>query len=50
MNCIAPGPIETEVDRDLEEKTLFFVFQGAFGRLDPTGEAARTMMDQIPEV
>jgi len=34
MNCIAPGPIETE---------------GAFGRLDPTGEAARTMMDQIPE-
>merc|ERR1712025_855242 len=32
-NCIAPGPIETE---------------GAFGRLDPTGEAGRTMMDQIP--
>ena len=26
------------------------IFQGAFGRLDPTGEAARTMMDQIPEV
>merc|ERR1740131_742263 len=34
MNCIAPGPIETE---------------GAFGRLDPTGEAGKTMMDQIPE-
>ena len=50
MNCIAPGPIETEVDRDLEEKIFSFVFQGAFGRLDPTGEAARTMMDQIPEV
>jgi len=33
MNCIAPGPIETE---------------GAFGRLDPTGEAGKTMMDQIP--
>merc|ERR1712242_198188 len=32
MNCIAPGPIETE---------------GAFGRLDPTGEAGKTMMDQI---
>lgn len=32
-NCIAPGPIETE---------------GAFGRLDPTGEAGRTMMGQIP--
>ena len=31
-NCIAPGPIETE---------------GAFGRLDPTGEAGKTMMDQI---
>ena len=52
MNCIAPGPIETEVDRDLEEEKKSFssVFQGAFGRLDPTGEAARTMMDQIPEV
>merc|ERR1712029_1218818 len=33
-NCIAPGPIETE---------------GAFGRLDPTGKAGETMMDQIPE-
>ena len=32
-NCIAPGPIETE---------------GAFGRLDPTGEAGKTMMGQIP--
>jgi len=34
MNCIAPGPIETE---------------GAFGRLDPTGQAAATMLDTIPE-
>merc|ERR1719187_1703444 len=34
MNCIAPGPIETE---------------GAFGRLDPTGKAGETMMDTIPE-
>merc|ERR1719266_206490 len=34
MNCIAPGPIETE---------------GAFGRLDPTGQAAATMLDAIPE-
>lgn len=33
MNCIAPGPIETE---------------GAFGRLDPTGEGAKMMMSQIP--
>merc|ERR1712226_597040 len=33
MNCIAPGPIETE---------------GAFGRLDPTGEGAKQMMSQIP--
>jgi len=32
-NCIAPGPIETE---------------GAFGRLDPSGEGAKTMMDQLP--
>ena len=30
MNCIAPGPIETEVDRDLEEKKFFFVFLGGF--------------------
>ena len=34
MNCIAPGPIETE---------------GAFGRLDPTGKAAESMMATIPE-
>merc|ERR1719391_1945615 len=34
FNCIAPGPIETE---------------GAFGRLDPTGEGAKIMMDTIPE-
>ena len=33
MNCIAPGPIETE---------------GAFGRLDPTGEGAKQMLSQIP--
>jgi len=33
MNCIAPGPIETE---------------GAFGRLDPTGEGAKVMLEQIP--
>jgi len=33
FNCIAPGPIETE---------------GAFGRLDPTGEGAKLMMDNIP--
>ena len=33
MNCIAPGPIETE---------------GAFGRLDPTGEGAKLMLEQIP--
>jgi len=33
MNCIAPGPIETE---------------GAFGRLDPTGEGAKIMLEQIP--
>jgi len=32
-NCIAPGPIETE---------------GAFGRLDPTGEGAKIMLEQIP--
>merc|ERR1719361_2849148 len=30
---IAPGPIETE---------------GAFGRLDPTGEGAKQMLSQIP--
>jgi len=34
FNCIAPGPIETE---------------GAFSRLDPTGEGAKLMMDSIPE-
>merc|ERR1711962_800655 len=34
FNCIAPGPIETE---------------GAFGRLDPTGQAGEIMMDPIPE-
>jgi len=34
MNCIAPGPIETE---------------GAFGRLDPTGEMSGAMLEQIPE-
>eukprot|EP00088_Acartia_fossae_P037204 TRINITY_DN38365_c0_g1_i1.p1 TRINITY_DN38365_c0_g1~~TRINITY_DN38365_c0_g1_i1.p1 ORF type:complete len:349 (+),score=59.83 TRINITY_DN38365_c0_g1_i1:36-1049(+) len=34
FNCIAPGPIETE---------------GAFGRLDPTGQAAATMIETIPE-
>jgi len=34
FNCIAPGPIETE---------------GAFGNLDPTGQGAAMMMDQIPE-
>merc|ERR1719383_1627293 len=34
FNCIAPGPIETE---------------GAFSRLDPTGEGAKLMMDGIPE-
>jgi len=34
MNCIAPGPIETE---------------GAFGRLDPSGQAGEIMMDTIPE-
>ncbi|XP_023335095.1 2,4-dienoyl-CoA reductase, mitochondrial [Eurytemora carolleeae] len=33
FNCIAPGPIETE---------------GAFGRLDPTGEGAKLMLDGIP--
>jgi len=33
FNCIAPGPIETE---------------GAFGRLDPTGEGAKVMLEQIP--
>jgi len=33
MNCIAPGPIETE---------------GAFGRLDPTGEGAKLMLEQMP--
>jgi len=33
FNCIAPGPIETE---------------GAFSRLDPTGEGAKLMMDNIP--
>lgn len=33
FNCIAPGPIETE---------------GAFGRLDPTGEGAKLMLDNIP--
>lgn len=33
FNCIAPGPIETE---------------GAFGRLDPTGEGASMMLDNIP--
>jgi len=32
-NCIAPGPIETE---------------GAFGRLDPTGEGIKHMMDVMP--
>ena len=31
--CAKSGPIETE---------------GAFGRLDPTGEGAKLMMDQIP--
>jgi len=34
MNCIAPGPIETE---------------GAFGRLDPTGEGAKMMLETNPE-
>merc|ERR1719435_67620 len=33
MNCIAPGPIETE---------------GSFGRLDPTGEGAKLMLEQMP--
>jgi 2,4-dienoyl-CoA reductase len=33
FNCIAPGPIETE---------------GAFSRLDPTGQGAKLMMDNIP--
>jgi len=33
FNCIAPGPIETE---------------GAFGRLDPTGQAAERMLDVNP--
>ena len=36
MNCIAPGPIETEVDRDLEESTLFFLsFRGLLADLTP---------------
>jgi len=34
FNCIAPGPIETE---------------GAFGRLDPTGQGAQYMLDTNPE-
>ena len=29
---------------------LYCILQGAFGRLDPTGEAGKTMMDQIPVV
>ena len=33
-----------------EASASTLILQGAFGRLDPTGEAARTMMDQIPEV
>ena len=74
MNCIAPGPIETEVMiwtfscfclDSLDcfafclimlglPRYLFLpcsvILQGAFGRLDPTGEAGKTMMDQIPVV
>ena len=74
MNCIAPGPIETEVTiwtfscfclDSLDcfafclimlglPRYLFLpcsvILQGAFGRLDPTGEAGKTMMDQIPVV
>ena len=74
MNCIAPGPIETEVMKwtfscscldSLDcyafclivlvlPRCLFMpcsvILQGAFGRLDPTGEAGKTMMDQIPVV
>ena len=30
MNCIAPGPIETEVDKDLEEKNIIFCLSGGF--------------------
>lgn len=33
FNSIAPGPIETE---------------GAFSRLDPTGDSTKLMMDQVP--
>jgi len=33
MNCIAPGPIETE---------------GAFSRLDPTGQFSAHAADNIP--
>ena len=35
MNCIAPGPIETEVDRDLEEKNFFFCLSGGFWQTWP---------------
>ena len=35
MNCIAPGPIETEVDRDLEEKHSFLSFRGLLADLTP---------------
>ena len=37
MNCIAPGPIETEVDRDLEEKKSHSLlsFRGLLADLTP---------------
>ena len=35
MNCIAPGPIETEVDKDLEEKNILFCLSGGFWQTWP---------------